>query len=231
MQETHEIWVPSLGQEDSSGVGNGNPLQYSCQENPMDRGTWSIVMGSQTVGLDWAYICVTRDNFQTVAHLMCVTCNGFSLVSKWNWRWKACKYILKKFSKFIKHVLMKFNLKRTLEWGSQSVRWLSHVWLFATPWTAAHQGSNSWSLRKLMSIESMPSSHLILCRPLLLPPSIFPSIRVFSSQLVLCIRWPNHWSFSFSVSPSNEYSGLISLLLPGKSHGWRSLVGCSPWGR
>ena len=84
-----------------------------------------------------------------------------------------------------------------------------------TPWTAACQASlsttNSQSLLKLMSIElAMPSNYLILCRPLLLPPSIFPSIRVFSSESVLHIRWPKYWSFSFSISPSNEYSGLIS---------------------
>ena len=82
--------------------------------------------------------------------------------------------------------------------------------------TAAHHASlsitNSWSLLKLMSIESvMPSNHLILCHPLLLPPSIFPSIRVFSSESVVCIRWPKYWSFTFSFIPSNEYSGLISL--------------------
>ena len=85
----------------------------------------------------------------------------------------------------------------------------------ATPWTSAHQASlsviNSQSLPKLMSIESvMPSNHLILCCPLLLPPSIFPSIRVFSSESVLHIRWPKYWSFSFSISPSNEHPGLIS---------------------
>ena len=84
-----------------------------------------------------------------------------------------------------------------------------------TPWTAANQASlsvtNPWSLLKLMSIESvMPSNHLILCHPLLLLPSIFPSIRVFSNESVLRIRWPKYWSFSFSISPSNEYSGLIS---------------------
>ena len=84
-----------------------------------------------------------------------------------------------------------------------------------TLWTAARQASlsiaNSWSLLKLMSIESvMPSSHLVLCCPLLLLPSIFPSIRVFSNESVLCIRWPKYWSFSFSISPSNENSGLIS---------------------
>ena len=98
---------------------------------------------------------------------------------------------------------------------SHSVQWLSHVWLFATPWTAAHQASlsltNSRSLLKLMSIELvMSSNHLILCHPLLLPPSIFPSIRVFSNESVLCNRWPKYWSFSISISPSNEYSGLIS---------------------
>ena len=96
-----------------------------------------------------------------------------------------------------------------------SVQSLSHVWLFAAPWTAARQASlsitNSWRLLKLMSIESvMPSNHLILCRSLLLLPSIFPSIRVLSNESVLCIRWPKYWSFSFSISPSNEYSGLTS---------------------
>ena len=92
---------------------------------------------------------------------------------------------------------------------------LSRVQLFATPWTAARQASlsiiNSWSLLKLMSIESvMPSNRLILCCPLLLLPSIFSSIRVFSNESVLHIRWSKHWSFSFNISPSNEHSGLIS---------------------
>ena len=92
-----------------------------------------------------------------------------------------------------------------------------------TPWTAARQASlsiaNSQSLLKLMSIESvMPSNHIILCHPLLLP-SVFPSIRVFSNESVLCIRWPKYWSFSFSISPSNEYSGLISLRM-----GWFDLL-------
>ena len=92
---------------------------------------------------------------------------------------------------------------------------LSHVWLFVTLWTAARQASlsfiNSWSLLKLMSIELlMPSNHLLLCHPLLLLPSIFPSIRVFPKESVLCIMWPKYWNFSFSISPSNEYLGLIS---------------------
>ena len=91
---------------------------------------------------------------------------------------------------------------------------VSHVRLFATPWTTACQASlsitNSQSLLILMSIELvMPSNHLILCHPLLLPPSIFPSMRVFSNESILCIRWPKYWSFSFSISPSNEHSGLI----------------------
>ena len=149
-----------------------------------------------------------------------------------------------------------------------SVQSLRLVQLFATPWRAECQASlsitNSWSLHKLMPIESvMPSNYLIFCRPLLLPPSIFPRIRVFSNESALPIRWPKYWSFSFNISPSNEYSGLISFrmdwldllavsrdsqessptpqfksinssaleFLPGKSHGWRSLVGCRLWGR
>ena len=96
-----------------------------------------------------------------------------------------------------------------------SVQSLSRVLHFATPWTVARQASrsiaNSLSLLKLMSITSVMSpNHLILSRPLLLLPFIFPSIRVFSNELVLCIRWPKYWSFSFSISPSSEYSGLIS---------------------
>ena len=95
------------------------------------------------------------------------------------------------------------------------VRSFSRVRLFATPWTAALQASLSFTVArgslKLMSIESvMPSSHLILCRPLFLPSLIFPSIRVFSNESVLRIQWPKYWSFNFSISPSNEYSGLIS---------------------
>ena len=109
------------------------------------------------------------------------------------------------------------------------VQSLNHVWFFATPCTEACQASMSFTISqsplKLMSIELvMPSNHLIICRLLLLPPSIFPSIRVFSKGSVLCIRWPKYWSFSFSISPSNEYSGfplrltgLISLQSKGIS--------------
>ena len=104
-----------------------------------------------------------------------------------------------------------------------SVQSLSRVWLFVTSWTTARQASlsinNSQSLLKLTSIELvMPSNHLILCHPRLLPPSVFPSIRVFSSESVLRIRWPKYWSFSFSISSSNEYSGLISSRMDWLDH-------------
>ena len=118
-----------------------------------------------------------------------------------------------KLSEFKSHFVLFFL--ESLSVYFSSVQLLSHVRLFATPWTVARQASlsitNSWSLLILMSIESvMPSNHLIFNQPLLLLPSIFPSIRVFSNELVLCIRQPKYWSFSFSISPSNEYSGLIS---------------------
>ena len=110
--------------------------------------------------------------------------------------------------------------KFTILWnlGKLFTQSLSCVRFFATPWIAKHQASlsitNSQSLLKLMFIESvMPSNHLILCQPFLLLPSILPSIRVFSNESVLHIRWPKYWSFSFSLSPSNEYSGLISFRL------------------
>ena len=110
-------------------------------------------------------------------------------------------------------LLLPFNLQLPY---SISVQLLSRVRLFVTPWTAARQASlsitNSRSLPKLMSIKSvMPSNHLILCHPLLLLPSVFPNIRVFSNESVLHIRWPKYWSYSFSISPSNEYSGWFSL--------------------
>ena len=105
-----------------------------------------------------------------------------------------------------------------------SVQSFSHVWLFTTPWTTARQASlsitNSQSLPKPMSIESvMPSNDLILCSPHLLPPSIFPRIRVFSNESVLCIRWPKDWSFRFSICTSNEYSGLTAFRMD-----WLELV-------
>ena len=123
-----------------------------------------------------------------------------------------------------------FAGSRTISYQYQSVQSLSHIQLFATPWTAAHQASlsttNSWNLLKLMSIESvMPSSHLIHCCPLLFLPSIFSNIRVFFNESVVCIRLPKYWSFSFNISPSNEYSGLISFRLTG----WISLQAQGLW--
>ena len=107
-----------------------------------------------------------------------------------------------------------FTNKINLITQFSSVQSLSRVWLFVTPWTVARQASlsitNPWRLLKLMSIESvMPSTHLNRCHPFLFLPSIFPSISVFSHESVLYIRWPKYWSFSFNISPSNEYSGLI----------------------
>ena len=158
MQET---WVQSLGLEDPLEKGNGNPLQYSCRENLVDRGAWRATVHSIT-------------ELDMHAHNANIKIMFFS-----------------------------------------SVQSLSHVQLFATPWTAALQASlsitTSQSLLKLMSIESvLPSNHLILCHSLLLPPSIFPNIRVFSNESALRIRWPKYWSFSFGISPSSEHSGLIS---------------------
>ena len=126
----------------------------------------------------------------------------FSFLCWWVFRWLPCPGIL---NSAVVNIRVQFS----------SVQSLSRVQLFATPWTAARQTSlsitNSWSLLQLMSIElMMASNHLILCCPLLLLPSIFLSIRVFSNKSVLHIRWPKYWSFSRSISPSSEYSGLIS---------------------
>jgi len=131
--------------------------------------------------------------------------SGFKKAGFWSWGTYLTMWVC--FTNFLNSVFihLMFHL----------VQLLSCVRLFVTPWTATRQASlsitNSRNLLKLMSIESvMPSNHLILCHPLLLPPSIFPNIRVFSNESVLRIRWPKYWSFSFSISPSNEYSGLIS---------------------
>ena len=137
----------------------------------------------------------------------------------WNVVWQFLKTLRQKFHLTLQfhtwvHIWKKTTTQKLIQ-NISSVQSLSHVRLFVTPWIAAHQASlsitNSWSLLKLMSIESvMPSSHLILCRPLLLLPPIPPSIRVFSNEPTLRIRWPKYWSFSFSISPSNEDPGLIS---------------------
>ena len=127
--------------------------------------------------------------------------------------WRAAVHGVTKSRTRLNDFTFTFHFIITLEFSS--VQSLSHVQLFAAPWTTACQASlsitNSQSLLKLMFIESVkPSKHLILCRPLLFPPSIFPSIRVFSNESVLRIRWPKYWSFSFNISPSNEHSGRIS---------------------
>ena len=128
---------------------------------------------------------------------------------------ESLKWLYIKFALTEKGSLMGSCIMKIKKLRYRSVQLLSCVWLFATPWTAKCQASRSLtnfrSLLKLMSIVSvMPSNHLILCCPLLLLPSIIPSIRVFSDESVLHIRWPKYWSFSFSIRPSNEYSGLIS---------------------
>ena len=184
----------------------------------------------------------------------------FSLSASWN------EHIFKSLMvHFSRHFTIYTHIQ-TVQESIQSVQFSSVTWLcsvqslgcvqlFATPWTAAHQASlsitNSWSLLKLMSIELViPSNHLILCHPLLLichplllPPSIFLSSRVFSNESILLIKWPKYWSFSFSISPSNEYSGLISFridwlaswqskgllrVLPNKHHSSKaSILWCS----
>ena len=140
------------------------------------------------------------------------------------WRWLDCHLEVNSlFNQFLLNRKVRnpagrpdqLSLPHTWSVQFSSVQLLSRVHFFVTPWTVAHQASlsntNSQSLLKLMSIESVrPSNHLILCCPLLLLPSIFPSNRVFSSESVLRIRWPKYWSFSFSISPFNEYSGLVS---------------------
>ena len=148
----------------------------------------------------------------------CKRCEKWCLLVNWGQRQRR---ILQAFVVFVTICLSGLQIWNSLlcrERSSQfsSVHLLSHVQLFATPWVAARQAilsiTNSRSSLKLMSIESvMPSNHLILCRPLLLLPSIFPSIRVFFNESTLRMRWPKYWSFIFSISPSKEHPGLISL--------------------
>ena len=178
------------------GEGNGNPLQGSCLENPRDGGDW------------WAAVYRVAQSRTRLKQLSSGSYNSsqntpFFLISFW-----LAQYHLSLFG----------SLFHNTEFSVVVVQLLSHVWLCnlmdCNP-SQAHQASlsitNSCSLLKLMSIESvMPSNHLILSCPLLLMPSIFPSIRVFSNESVLCIRWPKYWSFSFRINSCNEYSGLIS---------------------
>ena len=141
----------------------------------------------------------------------------FNFLARLHHRWPNSRYVV-------------FDSPCFYDLLSRSVQSLSHVWLFATPWIAAHQASlsitNSQSSLRLMSIESViPSNHLILCCPLLLLPPIPPSIRVFSSESTLRMRWPKYWSFSFSISPTSAHPGLISfrmdwLDLLARIHNW-----------
>ena len=149
--------------------------------------------------------------YSLIAILMCVNWFLYCFSSKSQIS-QISPTIISRISSFFQYVFLED--KNTFKIIS-SVQSLSHIQLFATPWTAAHQASlsitNTQSLIRLMSIKSViPSSHLILCRLLLLLPLIFPSIRVISSESVLHIRWPKYWSFSFNISASNEYSGLIT---------------------
>ena len=155
---------------------------------------WWIVT-SVVYKVVWMYVSVLSIEEEKTEALLCIS---LSLLQK-----------------RINHEVSVVFFKRIVTVLFSSVQLLSCVQLFATPWAAACQASmsitNSWSLLKLMSIESvMPSKHLILCHPLLLQPSIFSSVRVFFNDSVICFKWPKYWSFSFSISPSNEYSGLIS---------------------
>ena len=169
-------------------------------------GSWSrrlclcFLLGERVAGNEWESTA-ELERFWSV----CPMCQRVSVLA-WNAKCGGFQW---------RGGLLLFKLRLSFDGILSSVQLLSHVQLFATPWTAAHQASlsitNSWSPPKLMSIESvMPSNNLIVYHPLLLLPSIFPSIRVFSNESALRIRWPKNWSFSFKISSTNEHPGLIS---------------------
>ena len=174
-----------------------NPLQCSCLENPRDGGAWWAAISGVTQSWTWLkWLSSSSSNNKPKVPSYCTFCYSFFL----------CFQLL---------TLLKLVLWNMHHFQISSVQLLTSVRLFVTPWTTAFQASlfntNFRSLLKLMSIDSvMPSNHLIFCCPLLLPPSIIPSIRDFSNESVLRIRWPKYWSFSFSINPSKEHSGLIS---------------------
>ena len=148
-----------------------------------------------------------------MAGTITVTLNVYACLKIVSWSWNLCLWLTAILIKLVTYFL---NPKPKIRFSS--VQLFSRVRLFVTPWIAAHQASlsitNSWSSLKLTSIESvMPSSHLILCGPLFLLPSIPPSIRVFSNESTFRMRWPKYWTFSFSIIPSKEHPGLISFIM------------------
>ena len=176
------------------GEGNGNALQCSCLESPRDGGAWWTAVNG--VAQNWTWLKWLSSSKAEVDVFLELSCFLYDSMDVGN-----LTYGSPAFSKSNLNI-WKFSVQFSYSVLSDS----------ATPWTAACQASlsitNSWSLPKLMFIELvMPSNHLILCRPLLLLPSVFPSIRIFSNESALHIRWPKYWNFSFSISPSNEHSG------------------------
>ena len=245
---------------------NGNPLQYSCLENPMDKGAWQatvheITRVGQNLALSfwgsrtWRWNEVVSLTYWSFAVLVQLLSHVLLFTTPWTAAHQASlsfttsSSLLKTYVCWVNDAIQlscplwspslpalslsqdqSFPMNQLFASGGQSigasasasvlprvssVQSLSRVWLFVTPWTTARQASlsitNSRTLFKLMSIKLvMPFNHLILCHPLLLLPSIFPSIKFLSNDSVLYIKWPKYWNFSFSIRPSNEYSGLIS---------------------
>ena len=230
-ESTCSVWdvssIPGSGRFPAGG--NGNPLQYSCLENPMDRGAW----GSPVVhGVSKSQMLLTLPYLSLSGNAKTLWLLTYSLPQEgFSHFYRPSSLVIPNSSgppcifsfihlpcfpltfPFLSSLAPSFSgskyLPLLLVFPSQisSAQSLSCVWLFVTPWIAAHQASlsvtNAWSSLKPMSIQSvMPSNHLILCHPLLLLPPIPPSIRVFSSESTLRMRWPTYWSFSFSISPS-----------------------------
>ena len=224
------MWVPSHRLGRSPGEGHGKPLQYPCLESPMDRGVRGATKEldvteqlnsnnqKQNQSIGWLGQRPPNKKIQTkmILNLLYIE---YVLMCQWGVPGGS---IQRRFTPSYKKTLKCSQgwpwypgiiLPRIIQFSS--VQSLSRVRLFATPWIAACQASlsiiNSQSSLRLTSILSvMPSSHLILCSPLLLLPPILPSIRVFSNESTLCMRWPKYWSFSFNISPSKEIPGLIS---------------------
>ena len=197
----HETWVWSLGWEDTLGKEKATHSSIFAWRIPWteEPGGWQLMV-LQRVRRDWATNTSTLLQERGL-HIIEALAKAVIFPTAHNWMNES---LSQKWDRI------------TSKWIQfSSVQSLSHVWLFVTPWTAVHQASlsitNSRSSPKPMSTESvMPSNHLILCNPLLLLPSIFPSIRNFFNESALHIRWPKYWSFSFNISPSNEHPGLVS---------------------